>query len=368
MHAVVAGVVAAVATYLLTPVAIRLAVRTSFFDLPAGYKGHKSPTPYLGGTAIVIGLLTGVAAGGLHRHYVAVVACSVVVWAMGTIDDKVNLPILARVVVEVGVALVLAWTGLGWHVFHEGVANGALTVLWVLGVMNAFNLMDNMDGAAATTAAASMIGAAVIALLSGQRGPATLCLATAGACAGFLPRNLASPSKIFMGDGGSLTLGLLVASMAMTSVTSEYLGPKGVVIGALLVGLVIFDTTLVTVSRSRAGRSILTGGRDHTTHRLGRRLGSPRDVAVALALTQFLLCGLTIAVARAGGGWVLLAGGVCAAFAAVLGWHFETSPLFRPEYQRIGAADAARNDAQLAVPAIAAAPEPRAVSGAALRS
>src|SRR5579884_883045 len=268
MHAVVAGVVATLATYLLTPLAIRLAVKTSFFDKPAGYKGHGQPTPYLGGTAIMLGLLTGILAGGLHRHYVPVVVCALIVWGMGTVDDRVNLPILARVGIEVAIGVALAVTGLGWNVFHEGLADGALTVFWVLGVMNAFNLMDNMDGAAATTAAASALGAATIALLSNQRGSATLCLAAAGACIGFLPRNLANPARIFMGDGGSLPLGLLVATLAMTSVTSKYLGPRGVVIGALLVGLVIFDTTLVTISRSRAGRSVLVGGRDHTTHRL----------------------------------------------------------------------------------------------------
>jgi UDP-GlcNAc:undecaprenyl-phosphate GlcNAc-1-phosphate transferase len=331
MHAVVAGAVAAIATYLLTPMAIRLAVKMSFFDLPAGYKGHKQPTPYLGGSAIFAGLLVGIAAGGLHRHYVVVVVCAVVVWAMGTIDDGVSLPIRLRVGVEVAIGVSLALSGLGWHVFHQGVADGALTVVWVVGVMNAFNLMDNMDGAAATTAAASALGAAGIALLSGQRGPATLCLATAGACAGFLPFNLSRPARIFMGDGGSLTLGVLVAAMAMTSVTSEYLGPKGVVVGALLVGLVIFDTTLVTVSRSRAGRSVLTGGRDHTTHRLRCWLGTPRNVAVTLATTQLVLCGITILVARAGTGWILLAGAVTLAFGAALIWQFETSSLFRPE-------------------------------------
>ncbi len=325
MHAVVAGFVAAVATYLLTPLAIRLAVRTAFFDRPAGYKEHGEPTPYLGGTAIMVGLLTGIAAGGLHRHYVLVVVCAVVVWIMGTVDDRLSLPILIRVTVEVAIGIALAVGGLGWNVFHLGIADGVLTVLWVVGVMNAFNLMDNMDGAAATTAAASALGAACIALLSNQRGPATLCLATAGACVGFLPRNLSSPARIFMGDGGSLPLGLLVGALAMTSVTRDYLGPRGVVIGALLVGLVIFDTTLVIVSRTRAGCSVFVGGRDHTTHRLAQILGAPRNVALTLAGTQLTLCAATIVVAQAGGGWVLASGGVAALFGLVLVWQFETS-------------------------------------------
>jgi UDP-GlcNAc:undecaprenyl-phosphate/decaprenyl-phosphate GlcNAc-1-phosphate transferase len=331
MQVAAAFAVAAVATYLLTPLAIRLAVRTSFLDTPVGYKGHKRPTPYLGGTAIMLGLLTGLGvSGGLTRHhFLPIVACAIVVWVMGTIDDKFSLPIALRVAVEIAIGVALAADGLGWSVFHAAAPDTVLTVLWVLGVMNAFNLMDNMDGAAATTAAASSLGAAVLALVSGRTALAPLCFATAGACGGFLPWNLSNPAKIFMGDGGSLPLGLIVASVTMNTVSRSYLGPSGVVIGALLVGLVIFDTTLVTISRSRAGRSVLSGGRDHTTHRLRARLRTPANVALTLAIAQLVLCGVTIGVAQAGAGWVLLAGGICLLAGAVLLWQFETSSWFR---------------------------------------
>lgn len=331
MHAAVACAVAALLTYVLTPLAIRVAVRTKFYDLPAGYKGHRSPTPYLGGTAIVLGIVFGaIVTGGLPQRYLPIVICALAIWAMGTVDDKVSLPIAVRVLIEIGVGVTLAATGLGWNVFHQDVPDGILSVVWVVGVMNAFNLMDNMDGASATTAAISSLGAGTLALLAGRPGLAPLCFATAGACAGFLPRNLANPARVFMGDGGSLPLGMIVASVAMSAVTRDYLGARGVVIAALLVGLVIFDTTLVTVSRSRAGRSILTGGRDHTTHRLGQWLGSPLNVAVTLATTQLVLCGVTILVAQAGKGWILLAGVVAFIFGVALIWRFETSPLFKP--------------------------------------
>jgi UDP-GlcNAc:undecaprenyl-phosphate GlcNAc-1-phosphate transferase len=332
MHAAVACAVAALLTYLLTPLAIRLAVRIKFYDLPAGYKGHRSPTPYLGGTAIVLGIVFGaIVTGGLPQRYLPIVICAAAMWAMGTVDDKVSLPIAVRVLIEIGVGVTLAATGLGWNVFHQDVPDGILSVVWVVGVMNAFNLMDNMDGASATTAAISALGAGTLALLAGRPELAPLCFATAGACAGFLPRNLANPARIFMGDGGSLPLGMIVAAVAMSAVTRDYLGARGVVIAALLVGLVIFDTTLVTISRSRAGRSILTGGRDHTTHRLGKRLGSAQNVALALAATQFLLCAVTILVAQAGSGWELLAGGVCILFGAAMIWQFETASSFRVE-------------------------------------
>src|ERR1700722_11451293 len=146
MRTAAACLVAALATYLLTPLAIKVAFKAGFVDRPAGYKGHKQPTPYLGGSAITIGLLAGAAVGGIPSRYALILACAVGVWLLGTLDDKVNLPIVVRVAVEVGIGIALSVSGLGWTVFHQGIADAALSVLWVLGVINAFNLMDNMDG------------------------------------------------------------------------------------------------------------------------------------------------------------------------------------------------------------------------------
>jgi UDP-GlcNAc:undecaprenyl-phosphate/decaprenyl-phosphate GlcNAc-1-phosphate transferase len=324
LNAAAAFAIAAIATYVVTPVAIAVALRTRFFDHPAGYKGHKRPTPYLGGTAIIIGILAAVllVRGSGSTHLVIIVG-AVAIWAMGTVDDRLNLPIVLRVAVEVGIAVLLWETGRGWTVFHSGPADLALTILWVVGVMNAFNLMDNMDGAAASVAAVSAAGAGVLGLISGDAALAALSFAVAGACFGFLPRNLARPARIFMGDGGSLLLGLLVARVTMAAVTRSYLGPSGVVVASLLVGIVILDTTLVTISRTRAGRSILSGGRDHITHRLLRSLGAPHNVALTLGLAQLTVCGVTIGVAQAGIGWVLLAGGVGLALGGVMIWQFE---------------------------------------------
>lgn len=324
LAAAAAFAIAALGTYLATPLAIAIAVRTHFFDLPVGYKGHRRPTPYLGGTAIVIGIMLAVllVRGHATTHWVIVIG-ALAVWAMGTADDRYNLPIALRVAVEVGIAVLLWKTGRGWNVFHEGAADLALTVAWVVGIMNAFNLMDNMDGAAASVAAVSALGAGVLGLMSGDSALAALSFAVAGSCFGFLPRNLARPARIFMGDGGSLVLGLLVARVTMAAVTRGYLGPSGVIVAALLVGLVIFDTTLVTISRTRAGRSVLTGGRDHLTHRLSTYVGPPHSVALALGTAQLFLCGVTIGLAKAGVGWVLLAGGLGVMFAAALIWQLE---------------------------------------------
>jgi UDP-GlcNAc:undecaprenyl-phosphate GlcNAc-1-phosphate transferase len=322
--------VAAVVVLLVTPLAVRAAIRFRLLDTPLGYKAHTRVTPYLGGAAIMAGisvaalLLFGPIPGVWENHGWAVVVAALVLLVLGTIDDRVNLPVALRVATEVALAVALYYLGHGWEIFHVGALNLALTIVWVVGVINAFNLMDNMDGAAASVAGVSALGAGVLALISGKYTWAPLCFATAGACAGFLPYNLARPARIFMGDGGSLPVGLLIAALTMSVVRGGYpLGSSGVVVAALLVALVILDTTLVTYSRTRGRRPVFSGGRDHLTHRVVDRLGSPQAVAGALALTQLLVCAVAIAVARAGVGWVLVAGGLCLGFGGVLIWQFE---------------------------------------------
>jgi UDP-GlcNAc:undecaprenyl-phosphate GlcNAc-1-phosphate transferase len=361
-EAAAAFAIAALVTYLATPVAIKLAVQMSCFDLPVGYKAHGRPTPYLGGLAIITGLLAALLSlGGAAALDGVLIAAAIAIFVMGTLDDRVNLPVLLRISVEAGLASLLWATGGGWDIFHSGPADLALTIFWVVAVTNAFNLMDNMDGAAASTAAVSALGAGSLMLISGVTVAVPLSFAVAGACLGFLPWNLSRPSRIFMGDGGSLLIGFLVARVTMGAVTRGWLGPSGVIVGGLLVGLVILDTTLVTVSRSRGRRPVLSGGSDHLTHRLAKRLGAPRNVALALAVTQLALCAVTIAVVEAGVGWVLLAGGAEVVLGGILIWQFERSVWFAvPELDQPPRSvparptelkrDVAEESAELAVP------------------
>lgn len=334
LRAVLTFAVAALVVWSSTPLAIRAARRFQLLDKPGGYKAHSQATPWLGGTAIVLGivvaavLLSGPTPGISLNHGWALVVAALVLWVLGTADDRATLPVALRLAIEVLLASALYYLGHGWQLLHVTALDLPLTILWVVGVVNAFNLMDNMDGAAATLAGVSALGAGTLALLSGKTEWAPLCFAVAGACLGFLPHNLARPARIFMGDGGSLPVGMLVAALTMSVVRSGYLGPSGVVVAALLVGLVILDTTLVTYSRTRGHRPVLSGGHDHLTHRVVERLGSPRAVAATLALTQLLVCALAIAVAQAGLGWVLLAGGLCIAFGGALVWDFEHRAIF----------------------------------------
>ena len=161
--------------------------------------------------------------------------------------------------------------------------------MWVLAVVNAFNLMDNMDGASSSVAAACGVGIGILALVEGDAALAAVPFALAGACAAFLRFNLSRPSRIFLGDGGSMPIGLVVATSVMALPTGDSIGWPALTVGVLLVGIPLLDTSLVIVSRLRRGHSVLLGARDHLTHRLVGALEHPRAVALSLATAQIAL-------------------------------------------------------------------------------
>jgi UDP-GlcNAc:undecaprenyl-phosphate GlcNAc-1-phosphate transferase len=303
-----AFLLALAAAFAATPAAISVAGRTDFHDRPVGYKGHATATPYLGGAAVLGGFLVAATLlGGDFARLSPIVACSCALWMLGTLDDRRGLPAWPRVAAECIAAMVLWGTGLGWDLLPGTAPDLALTVVWVVGLVNAFNLIDNMDGAAATLAAVTAAAVGALALIEGDVALATLAFGLAGACVGFLPYNLASPARIFLGDGGSLPIGFVVAASIMALPIGDELGFEHLLAAVLLAGLPVLDTTLVSVSRRRAGISLLTGGRDHLTHRLAARLGSARTVALALGAVQACLAAVAVGVVQLGHGSVAVA-------------------------------------------------------------
>jgi UDP-GlcNAc:undecaprenyl-phosphate/decaprenyl-phosphate GlcNAc-1-phosphate transferase len=289
-------------TAVAVPPVIRLAQRTRFLDEPAGYKQHERPTPYLGGLAVMAAFLpvTLIFGGGASGRLWPVVLCAALLWAVGTLDDRVGLGPGVRIAVEVVAAGVLWAGGLGWHVFPGEMGDLLLTVFWTVGVVNAFNLMDNLDGAAGTVGMVCAAGAGTVADIESDPVLAALSLALSGACTGFLFFNLGRPARIFLGDGGSMPLGLVIAAAVMAIPTNFDPGGRVLLASIPLVGLLILDTALVIVSRVRRGVNVLSGGRDHVTHRLLRWLPSPATVALVLGLAQAGLCLLTVALLRVG--------------------------------------------------------------------
>jgi len=268
----------------LTPVAMAVAIRIGLLDRPGGHKSHDSPTPYLGGVAIVVAFSASVVAAAVvhppasgRDELVVVLLLAVGLAVVGLADDLRNLSPVVRLAAEVLCALQLWRMDAGVLVTGESVLDAALTVLWVVGITNAFNLLDNMDGLSAGQAAICALTIFSVAAANGQFLVAGLAVGLAGCAVGFLRHNF-HPARIYMGDGGALFLGFLIAYLAVklrfdSEVSESFLVP------VLACSIPILDTTLVTFARLTTGRSPFKGGQDHVSHRLVKS-GLPVPVAV----------------------------------------------------------------------------------------
>jgi hypothetical protein len=207
------------------------------------------------------------------------------------------------------IAAVLLWNaGLGWSVFSSDTTNLALTVVWVVVVVNAINLLDLLDGAAAATVAVSAAACAAVAGVFSDTLIAVLGLALCGSCIGFLRHNLRSPARIFLGDGGTMPLGLLTAVLIEIlpwGRTSALAAISGAV---LLCGLSIFDMAFRIFSRLRRGDTLLTAGPDSVANWLQSRLPSARWVALGLGVGQASLGAVAIGAAVLGPDALRMAG------------------------------------------------------------
>ena len=296
VRAALAAALAFVVTLALTPLAARLAHATGFLDRPGGYKGHAAPTPYLGGTALLAAtLVAALALADGAGRFPWLLAGALALWAAGTLDDRVGVPAGIRLAAAMASGGLLSLAGDGWQTGLGGAPDVLLSAAWTGAVAIAFNLLDNIDGAAATAGAVSAAGIGALAAMHDDAPLAALGFALCAACLAFLRHNLAAPARIFLGDGGSLPLGFLVAGAVMAlPIDSE---PTGVAVLAalLLAGVPLVDSSYVLVARIRRGVPPTQGGRDHTTHLLLRRLGSARRVALVIAAVQAGLCAIVVA-------------------------------------------------------------------------
>jgi len=264
------AVVSFASAILLTYVVRGAARRYGFVAKPKADRWHKKPTAMMGGAAI---FLTTVIVYFIFvpktRESLVILGASSFLFLVGLLDDILNIKPYQKLVgqligatILIGFGLVLPWTG------YE-VLDIWLTVLWVIGITNAINLLDNMDGLAAGISAIAAISLAVGFSTSGDIGELLFVIAFIGALVGFLVFNF-NPASIFMGDCGSMFVGfLLAASVLMNQVGGRSRGVLTILaVPALILFVPIFDTTFVTILRKLWGRKASQGGRDHTSHRL----------------------------------------------------------------------------------------------------
>lgn len=284
----------------LTPLALRFARRRDILDHPGGHKSHDQAVPYLGGLAMAgaFVLVIVIAAAYLRppsgfRELVVILVSALGLALVGFIDDLRGLGVSVRLAAQAAAGTMLWTIGSGVQLFETGWLNLLLTLVWVIGITNAFNLLDNMDGLSAGVAAITALSLFTIAAVNGQILVGALALALAGCAAGFLKQNF-HPATIYMGDAGSLFLGFLLAAIAIR-LRFEAPTYQTFLVPITALGVPILDTTLVTVTRLLHGRSPLTGGRDHVSHRLVF-VGIPVPISVGL------IYGATLA-----HGWIALA-------------------------------------------------------------
>lgn len=293
-HGLAAAAAALLITAVLTELVRVLALRTGAIDRPADRKAHTTPTPHLGGVAVVVGTIGVVCWGPLTAQGAwapgvgQLLVAGAAVAAVGLVDDLRPLGAVPRLLVETAAATVLV-AGCGLSL-----PTGVLAVGWIVFITNAFNLLDNSDGVVGTVAAVTALGLAGCAVVEQRFGLAVLLCVLATALSGFLVHNW-HPARIFLGDCGSLFIGFVLSSAAVLVHTDAT--PGRAAGGLLALTLVVTaDTGLVLVSRRRARRPLLQGGTDHIAHRL-RRLGLTADgAAVTLGAVAFVgtLAGLLI--------------------------------------------------------------------------
>jgi UDP-GlcNAc:undecaprenyl-phosphate GlcNAc-1-phosphate transferase len=275
-----------------TPLARRAALRAGVVAAPRSRDVHTLPVPLLGGAAIYAAFVVALLLFGDRAHIrelVGILVGATLISLFGLADDRWGLSAPLKLLGQVLAAVVLLVGGTQVQLFALPWLNWALTIVWVVGITNALNFLDNMDG---LSGGAATIAAAFFLLLAFMNEPrqvlvGAMAAALIGACVGFLRYNL-NPATIFMGDTGSLFIGFILAALA---IKLRFLGNVPVVtwmVPVCVLGLLIFDTALVCVSRLRRGvNPFTTAGKDHLSHRL-HALGLTKREAV---LTCYLICG-----------------------------------------------------------------------------
>lgn len=268
-----------------TPWVRRWALALGFVDAPAARKLHAAPMPLMGGVAIFGGTMIAVLifSPQLPRSVAGVLLALCIVALIGLVDDQRGLPAWAKLAGQFMAFVALALFDIRVFLPLPDLLDYLLTYLWLAGISNGINFLDNMDG---LSAGVSGVAAAFILLLGLQNDQflvSALSAAVLGACLGFLRFNF-KPAQIFMGDAGSLFLGF---TLALLGLQLRFPGNSSVVtwmVPLFVLGVPIFDTTLVVFSRLRRGVSPNTPGKDHISHRLVARGFSQREAVLILYL------------------------------------------------------------------------------------
>src|SRR6201987_3021293 len=323
-----AFLIALLASLTLTVPVRAFALRVGMVDRPGPRKVHLQPIPLLGGLAIYGGVALSVlflVQGAARDQVGGSLPGASLIPAVGILDDRgllhhqiklfVGLPLAAFILLLSGIRAQIFSTVVGGRT--GDVLDAVLTIIWVVGITASFSILDHMDGLCAGGAAMAATFFALLAYLNGQVLVTVLAAAVLGAACGFLRWNF-KPAKIFMGDGGAMFLGFLMATLALKLHFPQPNLVSAWLVQILILGATIFDTTLVTISRSRRGLlPFATPGKDHAAHRLANLGLGQRGAVLTMSLVGAISGGAALLISYSGPRGAVVAALV--AFAALIG-------------------------------------------------
>ena len=289
---------------ILTPVMRLVALKLNIVDVPGGRKIHEKPTPLLGGVAIVVAFSVALLANMvLERDIIFLLCGGVVVALMGLMDDWRGVSARLKLFVQILIVLVLIHSGIVLNLFPDAMwgywLNVLFTILWIIGITNAMNFIDGMDGLASGIAAIMAMFMGMVAFQTGQPFMGWIAVAMMGSCLGFLPFNagLKRPASIYLGDAGSTFIGFMLAALAIKGDWSDSSRIVSFSAPVLIFWVLIYDMAYITVERIVTGKVksvkewIDYVGTDHIHHRLYTLLGDKRK---AVFFIYFLCAALGI--------------------------------------------------------------------------
>ena len=269
MNYIIQFVLAFVIVFAITPAVRLLARRYSLVSKAGDDRWRKDPVPLLGGLSLWFSfILLSAILTDLSFEIIVIMLASSGVFFLGFIDDVFGLNPQYKLVGQIIISSLLILSGIMIKIIPYPVLSIPLTIFWIVGITNAFNLLDNMDGLSAGIAFVASILIFIFSLKSGNHAVASLAIIISGSTLGFLKYNF-NPASIFMGDCGSMFLGFLLSVLAILGTWHHATNLAGALLVPILVlGIPIFDTSFVTITRKMKGLPVQQGGKDHISHRL----------------------------------------------------------------------------------------------------
>lgn len=341
--------------YGLTPLMMKLANKINFVDKPEARKMHLKTVPLMGGISVGIGFIllcvydVAISSGRyFDRPMLGYLLGSILIVIIGAIDDRRGMQPLVKMFGQILVSLIFIFSNFKIieldQMFGSMFISIPIMLLWMVGLMNALNFLDNMDGI--ISGMAGILGLGFFAFALSNTNPsnenamaliALISLSFAGSTFGFLPYNF-NPAKIFLGDAGSMFIGYFLSSMGI--LVAQYAGNRHndkffYLLPVLLLSYAIFDISLVSITRRRDGRHVMQGGKDHSTHRINNVLGSVKVTAGIVYILNILIVLTSIIVFNIGSRELLIA---CTllfmVFFVLFGRKLDQVPIVVPENQK----------------------------------